>query len=195
MRDKLRTEKRGSKGLWRIANRIMEKQCGQEVIPALKNADAVWVRDPLEKANLFARTFSSKFSLQVLETNEFRFDLTRSVAEELILVRSSHVGKIFDKMDVDSGTGPDMLATRVLKECYSELRLPLAKLIRRIMAEGFWPTAWTIHWLMPLYKRKSVSDPNNYRAINLTAQISKAVERYLSSFFVPVLEARAFGQS
>ena len=195
MRDKLRAEKRGSKGWWRIANRIMEKQGGQEVIPALKNADAVWVRDPLEKANLLARTFSSKFSLPVLETNEFRFDLTRSVAEEFILVRSSHVGKILDKMDVDSGTGPDMLATLVLKECSSELRLPLAKLIRRIIAEGFWPTAWIIHWLMPLYKRKSVSDPNNYRAINLTAQISKAVERYLSPFFVPVLEARAFGQS
>ena len=48
---------------------------------------------------------------------------------------------------------------------------------------------------MPSYKRKSVSKPNNYRAINLTAQISTAAERYLSPFFVPVLEAQAFGQA
>ena len=48
---------------------------------------------------------------------------------------------------------------------------------------------------MPLHKRKSKSEAGNYRAINLTTQISKVVERYLSQFFVPTLELRAFGSS
>ena len=52
MRDKLRKEKRGSIGWWRVADRIMEKQGGQEALPALRNSDAVWVRDPANKANL-----------------------------------------------------------------------------------------------------------------------------------------------
>ena len=89
--------------------------------------------------------------------------------------------KTFRKIDIYSGTGPDLLASRVLVECSQELSLPLAKLIRRIIALGFVQTARTIHWLMPLYTGKVVSDPENYCAINLTAQISKAVERYLSS--------------
>ena len=40
-----------------------------------------------------------------------------------------------------------------------------------------------------------MSNPDNYRAINLTAQISKAVERYLCPWFGPLLEDRAFGQA
>ena len=103
--------------------------------------------------------------------------------------------KTFRKMDIYSGTGPDLLASRVLVECSQELSLPLAKLIRRIIALGFWGTAWTIHWLMPLYKRKAVSDPENFRTINVTAQISKAVGRYLWPFFAPVLEERALGHA
>ena len=46
---------------------------------------------------------------------------------------------------------------------------------------------------MPLHKRNSVSDPHNYSAINLTAQVSKVVERFLCPFFTPVLENVAFG--
>ena len=98
-------------------------------------------------------------------------------------------------MDIDSGTGPDGLSTHVLNECAHELALPVAKLIRRIIAHGMWPSAWTVHWLMPLHKRKAVSNPDNYRAINLTAQISKAVERFLRPFFGPQLEDKAFGQA
>ena len=89
-------------------------------------------------------------------------------------------------MDIDSGTGPDGLATRVLKLCSSELAVPLAKCSRRIIAEGSWTAALKIHWLMALYKRKAVSNSENDRAINLTAEISKAVERYLCPWFGPL---------
>ena len=70
---------------------------------------------------------------------------------------------------------------------------PIAKVIRRIIDQGFWPTAWPVHWLMALHKRNSVSDPHSYRAINLTAQVSKVVEWFLYPFFTPVLENVAFG--
>ena len=144
MRDKLRTEKRLSKGWWRVADRIMEKQGGQEAIPALRKSDAVWVRDPADKANLLARTFAIKFALPDSIENDFSFDGTRSVTEAFIRVRKSYVCKTFSKMDIDSGTGPDLLASRVLVECSEELNLLLAKIIRYIIALGFWPTAWII---------------------------------------------------
>ena len=82
---------------------------------------------------------------------------------------------------------------KVLKICAAQLWFPLSKLVRRIVLLGCWPSAWVVHWLMPLHKRKAKSDGSNYRAINLTAQISKVLERYLSRMFVPSLEQRAFG--
>ena len=60
MRDKLGKERRGSKGWWRIANHIMEKQGHQSSIPALKDAASAWVREPVAKANLLAATFAHK---------------------------------------------------------------------------------------------------------------------------------------
>ena len=52
----------------------MEKQGWQEAIPALRNSDAVWVRDPADKANLLARTFVTKFALPDSIENDFSFD-------------------------------------------------------------------------------------------------------------------------
>ena len=39
-----------------------------------------------------------------------------------------------------------------------------------------------------LYKKKIKSDPNNYRGIHLTAQLSKIAERILGKLFLPYLE-------
>ncbi len=193
MRDKLARERRGSKGWWRVANEIMEKDGKSSSIPTLKVGGA-WVREPLSKANAFANNFSSKFVLPALEHNEFSAYWPPMITRGFLLVRSRHVEAVLRDLDVDSGTGPDGVATRVLKYCCRELSVPIAKIVRRILACGFWPTAWTDHWLLPLYKRKAPSDPDNYRAINLTAQVSKVVERFLRRFFAPTLEQR-FGSS
>ena len=130
-----------------------------------------------------------------METNEFSFEWVKATTDISVVVHDTHVAKTLSQMDIDSGTGPDGLATRVLKYCSNELAVPLAKFIRRIIAEGSWPAARKIHRLMALHKRKAVSHPDNYPAINLTAQISKAVERYLCPWFGQLLENRAFGQA
>ena len=41
---------------------------------------------------------------------------------------------------------------------------------------------WSI-FIFPLYKKKSKSDPHNYRGIHLTSQVSKVAERVLGNLF------------
>ena len=89
--------------------------------------------------NLFALTFSKKFTLPDLVVNDFSFDGARSVTEAFILIRESHLCIFFRRMDTFSGTGPDLLAIQVLLECLQKISLPLAKLIRRIIELGRWP--------------------------------------------------------
>ena len=48
---------------------------------------------------------------------------------------------------------------------------------------------------MALHTKNAVSNPENYRAINLTAQVSKAVERFLRLFVGPALEDRTCGHA
>jgi hypothetical protein len=94
---------------------------------------------------------------------------------------------MLSKLREDSGTGPDLLPARILKKCFRELAKPVKLLALRILATGVWPELWLQHWIVPLYKRKSVYLPSNYRGIHLTAQLSKVLERLLKLQIEPYL--------
>ena len=69
--------------------------------------------------------------------------------------------------------------------CAEELAEAVCRLTQRIPDTGRWPALWTLHWIVPLHKKKSVFDPGNYRGLHLTAQLSKAVERLMKVLYVP----------
>jgi len=84
----------------------------------------------------------------------------------------------------DSATGPDGLPTRILKECAKQLAVPFCKLAKIILTQGRWPDLWMEHWIIPLFKKNNVYSADNYRGVHLTAQLSKAMERFLQSLFL-----------
>ena len=50
--------------------------------------------------------------------------------------------------------------------------------------------------MVPLFKRKSVYNPGNYRGIHLTSQISKVAKRIIASLFVPqLINLGAYGRN
>ena len=99
-------------------------------------------------------------------------------------------------LDEDSALGPDLVPTRILKRCAKVLAPILHLLLLAILKFGEWPTLWREHWVVPLYKRKSVFNPGNYRGIHLTSQISKVAERVIASLFVPqLIRSGAYGRN
>jgi hypothetical protein len=96
--------------------------------------------------------------------------------------------KVLKLLVPGSGTRPDELPARILKECAEELALPITILVMRILAHGKWPNIWRVHWIIPLYKRAAVYKSKNYRGVHMTPQISKAVERVLKTMIEPHLE-------
>ena len=98
------------------------------------------------------------------------------------------------KLRSDSGTGPDLLPARILKNCTAVPALPVLLLTQVILNTGVWPEMWLQHWVAPLHKKKSVFQPDNYRGVHLTAQLSKVVERLLKLLYQPYLTTiSAFG--
>ena len=96
-------------------------------------------------------------------------------------------------LDKNSRTGPDNVATIIVKRYRWSLAFPITKLVRRIFSEGYWSHLWTFHWIFALHKRNSIYNPEHYRGIHLTSQLSKLVERILRGLFLPTLERNAFG--
>ena len=115
---------------------------------------------------------------------------------EFCLVRVCWTRQDLKELKEDTATGPDSIPSRILKRCATTLALPLTKLVRLLLRLGRWPAAWRLHWTFPIYKKKAVSDPGNYRGIHLTTVLSKVVERILQKVLAPFfLRSRAFGPS
>ena len=106
-------------------------------------------------------------------------------------VRTRSATQVLKRLKADSATGPDHLATKVLKKCARPLGRPVAKLARLLLNTGRWPKSWRLHWVFPLYKKRSVYDPENYRGIHLSSQLSKVMERLFSKLLLPFLEKTA----
>ena len=96
---------------------------------------------------------------------------------------------LFSGLDDSSGTGPDLLPARVLKQCAAELALLVTLLVRKLINEHCWPACWRLHWVHAIHKKGPKAEGRNYRGIHLTPQLSKVVERAVGSLFLPWLEA------
>ena len=132
--------RRGSKQWWSLSKRLMNKAGSSTDIPALKRSDSSWARSPEEKADLFADTFSSKWILPNLVINGYTEDVTDNLlGDYFIPIRSGKAKFFLASLDSSSGTGPDLLPTRLLKELAAQLAVPFAKLTRSIIKYGRWP--------------------------------------------------------
>ena len=61
-----------------------------------------------------------------------------------------------------------------------------------IISTGRWPEHWIEHWVVPLYKKKAVFNPSNYRGIHLSSQLSKAMERLIGTMWIPKVSQDPF---
>eukprot|EP00969_Alexandrium_andersonii_P118924 5258548-Alexandrium_andersonii.AAC.1 len=87
---------------------------------------------------------------------------------------------------------------RFLPECCESA--PRSWRFRSASGAGSFATArarcWCWHWVLPLHKHRSPRNSNNYCDIQLTAQISKAMERFSGDLFLSQLQTNnAFGRS
>ena len=197
-RSNLQDLPRGAKVWWSKSRRLMQKKGIVSSVPALKDTTNQWVLQSKEKADLFVDTLSKKSFLNVEEVNEYTqipYTSTRPQTE-LKNLTEKDASDIMNKLRIDSGTGPDLLPARILKHCSAALAKPVLLLTMCILMAGEWPQLWRQHWVAPLFKRKSVYHPGNYRGIHFTAQLSKVVERLLKLLYDPYLSAvSAFGPS
>ena len=180
---------RGGKGWWSKSKRLMQKRCAVSSIPALRGESGEWVLDPKEKADLYVRTMSKKHTIAEAVQNEYTvIDNRRHCAQiHLPKLTEKAAEEVLSTLNFNSGTGPDQLPTRLLRQCAKELAVPVLMLTLMILTCGEWPHLWAFHWMVPIFKKNNVFTPGNYRGVHLTSQLSKVVERLLNSLITPFL--------
>lgn len=130
---------------------------GNDGIPPLKTADGVWVFDSVSKAKLFVESFESKASMFPANVNEYTYRIQHASIFQMsgfLPIRQRLCKQVLSKLREDSGTGPDLLSAKVLKQCANSLSYPCSLIARAIISESKWLLSWRNHWMYPLHKKK-----------------------------------------
>ena len=131
---------------------------------------------PTDKANMFNLFFSEQFSdastydIDIDWSNDIDFDMTFNPETIQVLLKNINSNK---------SCGPDGIHGKILKNCANSLALPLSLLYELSYNSGIIPTEWKLAHVVPIHKKGSKENVENYRPISLTSLIMKTFERLI----------------
>ena len=94
-----------------------------------------------------------------------------------VTVSEEEVRRLFRKLNSRSASGPDRISSKTLKTCSDSLAHVFKVLFQRSLQEGHIPRLWRSSMIIPVPKRKVVSQLNDYRPVALTSIPMKCAEK------------------
>ena len=89
--------------------------------------------------------------------------------------------KAITQLKTNKSAGPDMLINEFFIHGKHILASTLVNLFNKIFEVGHFPEAWSEGYVIPLHKKGSVNDAENYRGITLLSTIGKLFTRVLNN--------------
>lgn len=137
-------------------------------------------------ANVLSTTFADASSDGAYDT-AFRQAKHSAEANHLHIPESTHsINTDFSLIELEAAlkkcngrsVGPDAVSYNMIKHLHQETKLILLRIFNTIWNERVFPKAWTHVYVIPLLKPgKPASNPESYRPISLTSNLSKVFER------------------
>ena len=100
-----------------------------------------------------------------------------SIAEEDIM-------DAINKLDENSGAGPDGIPAIFLIKTKEVIAAPLTLMLRKSLDEGKIPDIFKMAYISPIHKGGSKQKPEQYRPVSLTSHIAKVFERVIKKKIV-----------
>jgi hypothetical protein len=177
-KEKLTSKETKPKDWWWAVKRL-QGSTGQTSIPTLQNSSGT-LSTSKEKADAFCELFANKCTIDSADEPAPPIENLTAATLDKMTFRPRDVRRMMKKLDPHKATGPDGIGNRVLRECANSLATPFAKLFRLSFERGLFPDAWKIARVVPIHKKKSRSNPENYRPISLLSNISKLMEYFVN---------------
>lgn len=145
-------------------------------IPNRVNFNSEFAEDRDLVCDLFSKYFASVFTHdchQDFVVNQFAPYL------HITDITKTKVKVILDKLDQFKGSSPDNISSIFYKNLSPTISLPLSIIFNKSIQEGYFPSAWKISNVTPVYKAGKRSDVSNYRPISILAAASKVFKRII----------------
>ncbi|XP_046687933.1 uncharacterized protein LOC124373592 [Homalodisca vitripennis] len=140
-----------------------------------------------EQCEMFADFFSSVFTSQQQPPTSLDSVDSCNVISHCIF-SEDEVRKELLNLNVNKGSGPDMIPPGVLKYCHLLLSGPLQELFNKSVSSGVFPDVLQKSYVVPIHKSGTTSEVTNYRPIAVQSVISKVFERLVLSRVSPLLQ-------
>ena len=120
----------------------------------------------------FFEQFSDKseYDVNIDWTNDETFDINFC---------PENIKKLLGNINSNKACGPDEIHGKILKMCASSLALPLSCIFKLSYNSGIIPSEWKLAHVVPVHKKGSKDNVENYRPISLTSLIMKTFERLI----------------
>ena len=145
-------------------------------LPDTIQLDGRFRNNAADKAELFNSYFYDQFSspshynINIDWSNDSSFDIDFSqikVCQILLIVNTN------------KACGPDGIHGKLLKNCAHGLARPISILFKLTYNTGCIPADWKLAHVVPVHKKGSKDNVENYRPISLTSLIMKSFEKFL----------------
>ena len=130
----------------------------------------------IDKANIFNGYFFEQFS----ESSNYQTDIDWSNDNSFDLDFScSKIRGLLSAVNSNKTSGPDGIHGKILKNCAVSLAYPLSIIFNISYNTGCIPKEWKLAHVVPIHKKGSKEDVENYRPISLTCLVMKIFERII----------------
>ena len=102
------------------------------------------------------------------------------------------VKRVITELKSKHSCGLDGISTRILKLCPDNIALILAHIFNLSLSEGVFLKAFKQAKVIPVFKKGSTYDVNNYRPISLLPVMSKVLEKLVYTRLVSFLNRKGF---
>ena len=186
-RDKCQEYRQNTSKLWKMVNRITQKERDKTNTIEYLKINNIDYYDSKLIAEEFAKHFSGvgetyatripkpkntiNHYLRLIKENDTTMYMTPTSKEE--------IGKYIDKLENKTSRGNDDISNKLLKQLRSSLIKPLEILFNLSMSEGVFPHLMKSADVVPLYKSKERHNVTNYRPISLLITVSKLLEKVM----------------
>ena len=92
-------------------------------------------------------------------------------------IKVDEVTETIDKAKNSKSSGPDGISNYFLKLASTSIANPLTTIFNQSITSGKFPSLWKEAAILPLHKKNSKHDINNYRNINLVSKVGLILEK------------------
>ena len=174
---KLSDPSQGKKAYWVILNRLINKKKVLNIPPLLENG--MFETNIRMKANILNQHFTQQCS--TIEDNSTlpNFQPICHALLQSFEIDREKVTSLIRELDTTKAHGCDDISISMIKICDTSIVEPLCLIFEKSLETGVYPSMWKKANIVPVHKKGSRQDKQNYRPISLLPVLGNIFEKII----------------